>query len=258
MSEKNVLSIEDRIPKLKQERKKKTNRRLIFYLSIFFLLVSLVVYLQSPLSNIKTIKVTGNAVLSNEEIIKLSGLTDQTNIWSINKNEISEILQENPMVSDATVKRSLPQTVEITVDEFTLVGFLKKDENYIPVIEDGDIIKDRQTKKVNGEAPLLFNFTEKEYLEKMATELQQLPASISNLISEVYWEPTEENKNKILLYMNDGYVVSSTIRDFSGKMTVYPSIVSQLEPGVKGIIHIGGGAYFESFQSEDQEKEEDS
>src|SRR5699024_7539769 len=121
MSEKNVLSIEDRIPKLKQARKKKTNRRLIFYLSIFFLLVSLVVYLQSPLSNIKTIKVTGNAVLSNEEIIKLSGLTDQTNIWSINKNEISEILQENPMVSDATVKRSLPQTVEITVDEFTLV-----------------------------------------------------------------------------------------------------------------------------------------
>src|SRR5699024_857653 len=169
MSEKNVLSIEDRIPKLKQERKKKTNRRLIFYLSIFFLLVSLVVYLQSPLSNIKTIKV--------------SGLTYQTNIWSINKNEISEILQENPMVSNAKVKRSLPQTVEITVNEFTLVGFLKKDENYIPVIEDGDIIKDRQTKKINGEAPLLFNFTEEEYLEKMAMELQQLPASISNLIS---------------------------------------------------------------------------
>src|SRR5699024_319461 len=118
-------------------------------------------------------------------------------------------------------------------------------------------ITDIQTKSINGDAPLLLNFSEKDYLDKMAVELYKLPKSISNLISEVYWDPTEENKNKILLYMNDGYVVSSTIRDFSEKMTVYPSIVSQLDPEVKGIIHIGGGAYFESFQSEDQKKEEE-
>ena len=58
--------------------------------------------------------------------------------------------------------------------------------------------------------------------------------------------------------MNDGYVVSGTIRDFADKMKVYPSIVSQLEPGSKGIIHIGVGVYFESFddQSEDESEAE--
>lgn len=257
MSEKNVVSIEDRIPKLKQERKKKANRRLIFYLSIFFLLVSLVVYLQSPLSNVKTINVTGNNVLSKEEIIQLSELTKQTNIWAINKSNMTESIQKNAMVDTVSIKRSLPWTVNVTIKEFDLVGFIKDEEHYMPVIEDGEIITDRQTKSINGDAPLLLNFSEKDYLDKMAVELYKLPKSISNLISEVYWDPTEENKNKILLYMNDGYVVSSTIRDFSEKMTVYPSIVSQLDPEVKGIIHIGGGAYFESFQSEDQKKEEE-
>ncbi|MBU5467734.1 FtsQ-type POTRA domain-containing protein [Virgibacillus sp. MSJ-26] len=257
MSEKNVVSIEDRIPKLKQERKKKANRRLIFYLSIFFLLVSLVVYLQSPLSNVKTINVTGNNVLSKEEIIQLSELTKQTNIWAINKSNMTESIQKNAMVDTVSIKRSLPWTVNVTIKEFDLVGFIKDEEHYMPVIEDGEIITDRQTKSINGDAPLLLNFSEKDYLDKMAVELYELPKSISNLISEVYWDPTEENKNKILLYMNDGYVVSSTIRDFSEKMTVYPSIVSQLDPEDKGIIHIGGGAYFESFQSEDQKKEEE-
>src|SRR5699024_8423278 len=105
--------------------------------------------------------------------------------------------------------------------------------------------------------PLLVDFTESDYFEKMAVELHKLPETILNMISEVHWQPTEENKNKVLLYMNDGYVVSSTIRDFSEKMTVYPSIVSQLETEDKGIIHIGGGAYFESFNEEDQKKEEE-
>src|SRR5690625_3268839 len=257
MSEKNVVSIEDRIPKLKQERKKKANRRLIFYLSIFCLLVSLVVYLQSPLSNVKTINVTGNNVLSKEEIIQLSELTKQTNIWAINKSNMTESIQKNAMVDTVSIKRSLPWTVNITVKEFGLVGFIKEEEHYMPVIEDEEIITDRQTKSISAEAPLLLNFSEKDYLDKMAVELYKLPKSILNLISEVYWEPTEENNNKILLYINDGYVVSSTIRDFSEKMTVYPSIVSQLDPEDKGIIHIGGGAYFESFQSEDQKKEEE-
>lgn len=257
MSKKNVVSIEDRIPKLKQARKKKANRRLIFYLSIFFLLVSLVVYLQSPLSNIKTINVTGNKILSKEEIIESSELTTNTNIWAINKEKIAQQVQENAMVATVSVKRSLPWAIDVAVKEYALIGFLKEEQSYLPVIEGGKVIKERETKKISGEAPLLFNFTEGEYLKKIAIELQELPSSISKLISEVYWQPSDENKNKILLYMNDGYVVSSTLRDFSEKMSVYPSIVSQLDPEDKGIIHIGGGAYFESFDNKGKVEEED-
>lgn len=247
MSDKKVVSIEDRIPKLKQARKKKANRRLIFYLSIFFFLVLIIVYLQSPLSYVKNIHVKGNAIVSENELIERSGLTDETNIWMINKGDIKESIHEHPMIETVSVKRMLPRDVEISVKEFALVGFVKENDVFSPVLEDGSILNDMQKKNVNGGAPLLVNFTKDDYLNKMATELHELPKSILNMISEVHWQPTEENENKILLYMNDGYIVKSTLRDFSDKMTVYPSIVSQLDPEDKGIIHIEGGAYFESF-----------
>src|SRR5690625_5979789 len=88
MSKKKVVSIQDRIPKLKEQRKKKANRRLVFYLSIFFLLILMSIYLQSPLSDIKTVAIKGNSFLSEEEFIEISDLEEQTNIWIINLKTI--------------------------------------------------------------------------------------------------------------------------------------------------------------------------
>src|SRR5690625_1738716 len=118
MDDKKIVSIEDRIPKLKQARKKKANRRLVFYLSIFFFLISIIVYLQSPLSHIKTIQVNGNAFLTDEEVIEISELQMNTNIWTINKEEIAEQMAANPIVESAEVNRILPRTVEISLKEF--------------------------------------------------------------------------------------------------------------------------------------------
>src|SRR5699024_5593734 len=102
-----------------------------------------------------------------------------------------------------------------------------------------------EPQKPVGDAPLLLNFTDEAILARMTEELKLLPTSILNLISEIYWSPTEQDQNKIMLYMNDGIIVDSSVRNFSEKMNIYPSIASQIEPGSKGILHIGVGAYFE-------------
>src|SRR5699024_3488929 len=85
MEKEKIVSIEDRIPKLKEARKKKANRRLVFYLSIFFLLISIIVYLQSPLSQVKHIEVNGNKVLTDKEVIQKSGLALDAKIWVVQK-----------------------------------------------------------------------------------------------------------------------------------------------------------------------------
>ncbi|RDW18471.1 cell division protein FtsQ [Oceanobacillus arenosus] len=247
MSKKNVVSIEDRIPKLKQARKKKANRRLIFYLSIFFFLISIIVYLQSPLSHIKTIQIHGNSHVSDETIIEQSGLTMDTNIWMLNHENIEKKLSKNPVIESVEVSRNLPWTVNIHVNEFKIVGYMKEETNYFPILGNGVTLKELGQTSFNGKSPLILGFTKEEYLHRMAEELNELPFNISALISEVHWQPTEDNKYKILLYMNDGYMVDATIRNFADNMQVYPSIVAQLEPQSKGIIHLGVGVYFESF-----------
>src|SRR5699024_10060250 len=87
-------------------------------------------------------------------------------------------------------------------------------------------------------------------MEMIATQLNELPEHVLRLISEVSWEPTKNNKNKILLYMNDGFIVDATLRDFSDKMKNYPSIIAQLDPKEKGIVHMGVGIYFEKKSKE--------
>lgn len=257
MSKKNIVSIEDRIPKLKQARKKKANRRLIFYLSIFFFLIAVIVYLQSSLSHIKTINVEGNSYIADEEIIASSNLTVGNNIWTINQSEIERLISKDPIVESVSVQRKLPWTINIHVSEGHIIGYIREDANYSPILGNGEILE-VVGDTYHGDAPLLNGFDDENYLDRMAGQLKALPENILNLISEIHWEPTEDNQNNILLYMNDGFIVKGTIRNFAEKMEVYPSIVSQLDAEDKGIIHIGVGVYFESFDNKGEETEMDA
>lgn len=249
MVKKKVISIEDRIPKLKQARKKRANRRLIYYLSAFFLLISLIVYLQSPLSKVKTFIISGNELLSEEELVELSGIKPKSNMWWVDSKESEEKLTDSPYIETATINRKFPRSVEITIKEFNLVGYTLKGKNYFPVLGNGVTLSD-PVKTMNGKVPLLHGFDEAKRLTSMTKELDMLEPGIRNMISEIYWEPTEENKDKVTLYMKQGYIVKGEIIDFANKMDIYPSIISQLEPGQKGTIHIGIGAYFEQTKDD--------
>ncbi|RYG74082.1 cell division protein FtsQ/DivIB [Lentibacillus lipolyticus] len=249
MGKKNVVSIEDRIPTLKQERKKKANRRLVFYLSIFFFLITIIVYLQSPLSDVRAIHINGNSFVNDDQIMQALDIAEGTNIWTVNKQKIREAAASIPAVRQAEVQRKLPWTIELSITEVDHVGYVIRDDDVYPVLANGKALSERPQSSVDGNAPLLAGFSEEVYLQKMVKELSDLSESIRNLISEIHWKPDDGNKYKILLYMSDGNVVDGTIRHFADKMSVYPSIVSQLGSDKNGIIHIGVGAYFEEFDS---------
>jgi len=245
MNQKKIVSIEDRIPKFKEARKKKANRRLVFYLCAFFLLISIVIYIQSPLSEVKTVKISGNVFLSTQEVKEWASIADGKNIWSVHSKRLEQRLKAHPIIQSASVERDLPRTVKIRIKEYERIGYIEKNNKYEPLLSNGKTLKTAAKKSMPGDAPVISDFSKPAYLKKMAEQLQKLNPSIHKLISEVHWKPAKDNPDKIELYMNDGFVVDGTIRDFAKKMEVYPSIVSQIKPGTKGIIHIGVGAYFE-------------
>lgn len=252
---KNIVSIEDRIPKLKEARKKKANRRLVFYMTIFFILISIIVYLQSPLSEVRQVSVHNNSFITDEEIMEISGLSGEPNIWSIDLEQIKQNLEDNQVIEEVAVDRKLPNTVEITVQEQEIIGFMEEGTSFYPVLSSGESLETAEYDSFTGEAPLLIGFTDEEYLSKIAGELNKLPIDILDLISEIHWQPEEDSQDNIMLYMNDGFVVKGAVRDIADGMSVYPSVVSQLDPEVKGIIHMGIGVYFEAFQEEGIEPE---
>ncbi|WP_456275581.1 cell division protein FtsQ/DivIB [Bacillus sp. AK128] len=254
-----VLTLEDRIPKLKQQRRQKANRRLIFSVSIFFLLIIGILYLQSPFSHIATIEVNGNVHVSEGEIINLSGLSNETSIWSVKSDLIIEKIKKNKEIKKVVIKRSLPNTVLISVEEMKRVAYAMNEGNIVPILENGLVLEPSDETYLHSDAPLLMNWETGSALQEMASELAKLSPAITNSISEVHHTPQESDPFQITLFMNDGHEVRSTITDFAKKMSAYPAIVNQLDPNLKGIIHMEVAYYFESYEKveEVQEKEEE-
>ncbi|TMU87871.1 FtsQ-type POTRA domain-containing protein [Bacillus sp. BHET2] len=256
MKKENVVSIEERIPKLKQHRKKKANRRLLFLLSLFLLMILSVVYFQSPLSHVKEVTVHGNELVSSKAVLQKSGINNGMNVWSVNKEKTVNQLKELPEVKNATVKLSFPNSYEVTIQEYSKKAYLSKGNKFFVILENGKVL-DKGTESIPVDAPLLRGFEEDKVLLKMVKELGELPKEVQHLISEINLVPKKTDQYHLTLFMNDGFEVSATIRSFSEKMVHYPSIVSQLDPSVKGIIDLEVGSYFRAYETEGEQNDEE-
>ncbi|WP_428908738.1 cell division protein FtsQ/DivIB [Niallia sp. Krafla_26] len=255
---KNVVSIEDRIPKLKEQRRKKANRRLIFLLLLFFILIACILYFQSPLSHVQNITVSGNDVYKDEDIISKANLSSRTNIWKVENEEIEKKIRQLDEIKTVEVKKQFPATIHIDVEELQRIAYISFENKYLPVLEDGNTLNKNQSTEIPLAAPILFDFTEDKALKEMINAIEQLPREVLNSISEVHYDPTESDPFHITLYMNDGNQVSATIRTFAEKMVHYPAIVSQLEPYQKGVINLEVGSYFKAFEPKGDEPDEET
>jgi cell division protein FtsQ len=251
-----IVALEDRIPKLKEQRRRKANRRLIILLFLFFTMIAVVAYVQSPLSHVKKITIKGNDLLSTNEIISTSHLSKKTNIWSVKKDSIALDLQKVNVIKEAKVKMVWPNTVMIEIEERKKIAYLESDNSYYPVMENGKILKDREVAEIPVNAPILFKFKEGAILKETVSALLELPDEVLNAISEVHYTPKKTDQYHISLFMNDGFEVSATLRSFSEKMIHYPSIISQLDPNKKGIIDLEVGSYFKAYELKAEKSEE--
>ncbi|MCP8616601.1 cell division protein FtsQ/DivIB [Salirhabdus salicampi] len=253
MAKKKVVSIEERIPKLKQARKKKANRRLIFYLSLFFLLISIITYLQSPLSHVKHFEVEGNYFITDGEVLAESQLTTEYNIWQIDFQTIERNILKHPEIKQATVTRKFPRTVQIELEEYIRVGYVKEGDRFYPILENGERLLNQQNDIPKGDAPVLIGWNNDTYLVEMTDELRGLEPSIASQISEIHWLNDETNPYKIRLFMMNGQEVVASIRNFAQKMGVYPSIIAKLKPEQRGVVHIDVGAFFIPYERDSEE-----
>ncbi|MFC4320270.1 cell division protein FtsQ/DivIB [Litchfieldia salsa] len=246
-----VVTIEDRIPKLKQKRKQKANRRITITIICFFFMVITVVYLQSPLSKVSSITINGNQHVSDENLIKLSGLSDRTSFWKINKNDVVANLVQHEEIRSAVAKRKLPNHVVIEVEELRRVAYVSDEGQVYPVLENGKTLKALDDTGQAVDAPFLVNWNDGDIVE-LATELKKLPLGIANSISEIHHTPDDSDRLHITLFMNNGYEVSVTLRGFAEKMLAYPTVIRELDPTLKGVIHLDVVPFFREYKLSDE------
>lgn len=124
MTNKNNLKKEDIRRKKEQRNKRKKEKRIrrikiVIEIIIFLGAIagSSIFAITSPIFNIKDIKVSNNQIVSSEEIISLSELKSEENIFKFNKNITKDKIKENAYIDTIKIHRKLPSTLEIEVTE---------------------------------------------------------------------------------------------------------------------------------------------
>lgn len=91
--------------------------------------------------HVRTIEVTGESHLSDMEIIRLSGLSKDTNVIWLNTGEVERLLEESPWVERASVETSLPSNVRIEIVELGPVAAVARGEEFALVAADGTTLE---------------------------------------------------------------------------------------------------------------------
>lgn len=124
MTNKNNLKKEaiHRKKMLIEEKKKQKRRKRIILITKIVLIIGIVsggtiFAMTSPIFNIKELQVLNNEIVSSEEIISLSGLKTNENIFKFIKENVKEKIKENAYIEDVKIHRKIPNIIQIEIIE---------------------------------------------------------------------------------------------------------------------------------------------
>lgn len=218
--------------------KKKTKIKFIPIL-IFLLLIVIVFFLVAWFMEvkIKNIYIYDNSIVSDQEIIELANLEDYPSFLKTSTKKVKDKIENNPYIKSVEVKRGFLAVFNIYVTEYDLL-FINSNTNKIVVDKDTEV---PITKEVS--LPILVNYVPDTVFPKFIEKMKKVDKEVLDKISHIEYQPNDYDKERFLLYMNDGNSVYVTITRFE-LINKYNEIYPTLE-GKKGILYLDSGNHFE-------------
>lgn len=249
-----VRSLEDRIPYMKNQRRKKANRRLSMILLLFAVLIALVVYMQTSVSDVKAVNVNGLSWLTEDYVLAGTDLDTSTKIVQVSPSAIERNIRDVPGVKDVEVDRSWYNLVTIDIVEEKMIAYSRTDSDEVVVLADGSLhptgsITDPETLK---DGPLLREFTDQAELEKIASELEQVDDAMRARMSEIVFTKKDGEPTRYDIYMNDGNTIQTPTFKLSQTISKYAEIYENIPKGQRGIVVMDGGYYFVPYEKTEE------
>lgn len=198
--------------KMNPIKKKKIMLIIKLFIILGFIVAGLAFLLKSSIFNISKIdvKIQNNKVLTDADIKNLSKIEIGQNIYSINKKEIITNIKNNSYVESVKVKRALPNTVEIKIDERSVKYQLKTDDGYIYIDEQGYILEKNNEK---DDCMVITGYSTTDLLEgnKLNDEDVEKLKYVENILQEAEYSNILnnitsvdiKNKNDYKIYFDD-------------------------------------------------------
>ena len=249
-SQQTVRSLEDRIPYMKKQRRKKANRRMFSVLSLFGILILLVVYMQTSMSNVKEVNVSGLYWLDESYLFQNMELDTSTKFVSLSPSKMSDQMEKLPGVKRVDMDRSWYNVVHVNVTEEKMIAYARAETGDVVVLADGSLhptgtITDPQKLK---DGPLLREFNSEKELEKIASELEQVDDATRARMSEVILSKQKGEPTRYEIFMNDGNTLLTPTLKLSETVSKYGEIYENIPKGQQGTVVMDGGFYFVPYK----------
>lgn len=140
---KNVNKAKEKLSKEQQIKKSNTKKIVVSLIALLIIVIAGIIYfLTTPNFNIANIEITGNEKISVETYISLSKIDlNSTNMFSVTKNGITKNIKENSYVENVTVKRRLPNTIQINIEERKVAYQAQYSDKYIYIDKQGYVLE---------------------------------------------------------------------------------------------------------------------
>jgi len=231
------------------KKKKRKSHFLRNLLILLLLLGAAFLFVKSDYFLIKNIEVEGNTYYTKSEIISLADAKTGNNIiFDAEINKMEENLEKNPFFKIIEIKRKLPSTIVIRVEERQQMAAIQFGDKYIVIDDEGVIL--RMT-EVEPKLTLLTGLTiskmdvgeplEAEEKENLSMVLRMLKTMQDG---NLYFKKIDASKAVIKAYIYDTLIVKGTASEVFSAIEAgeVQLVVSDLfEKGVsRGTIKMGG------------------
>lgn len=245
-------NISPRKLKEKQEKEKQARMKkfkVVKYILLFIILVGSLVYiLLSPLFNINDIQVAGNAKISTEQIISLSKIEKQVNMFQYRKSDIRNNIKQNAYIDTVSISHQYPDTIKITVTERKPAYLLEFANTYVLMSNQGYLL---EFANEVTDLPILTGFStntaniqignrlNNEDLQKLETVLRITEVINNNDLGQVVTkiDMTNEKNFKLILEKEQKEVYLGDGKDLSTRI-LYLKTILEKEQGKAGEIFL--------------------
>lgn len=229
-------------------KKKKVIKRhfkwkVFFKIFVLLFFVGLMIFF---LFQIKTsrIIITGNTLVSDNEIIVTSGFKNYPYLFRESTKDIKERLQTISLIDSVNIHKSILGTLRIDVTEAKPL-FYNRNNNKLVLANKKEI----ESENLYG-VPTLINYVPDTYYARFIEELGEIDTNVLSLISEIEYQPWTSNDvtiddTRFFLRMSDENHVYVNLINLS-KLNNYIEIYASLE-GKSGTLYLDSSSDKISF-----------
>lgn len=126
----------------KKPKKKNIKLKIVKWIFLLAILATaIILFMLSSVFNITNITVTNNNKISEQEIISLSGLTKNENMFKVLNKKVEESIEQNPYIENVKITKTISGTVNLEVTERVATYMLKFANGYVYINNQGYMLE---------------------------------------------------------------------------------------------------------------------